>query len=134
MRSMNKKALCCVLIGVLLLLVACESKTNGKRIATPETSKNAPLTGAVVLNTPKSSTPAPTKTAAEMLKELQKNPAAIIPTNLSKVGNFYPPIGNASAKGKEALKEKTRALFQRNLTTPMTGKADTKFGPRYTYN
>ncbi|RLE46270.1 hypothetical protein DRJ22_02385 [Candidatus Woesearchaeota archaeon] len=45
-------------------------------------------------------------------------------------GDFYPQI-KTSKKGKEALKEKTRALHTQEIKLPTEIKADKEFGPRY---
>ena len=124
---MNKKALTIIIISVLLLISACESKTTGKRVAIPETSLKAPSTptGAVAA-TPPAQTTETGKTAAETLKEIQNNPT---PTAGVKSGTFYPPI-TTTATAEEALKEKTRALFSQKVYVPNV-TADSDFGAKY---
>jgi hypothetical protein len=115
-----------VFISILLLLVACESKTTGKRVAIPETEAQvkAPsgITGASTVDTGETG-----KTAAEMLKELQEEPT--ITTDGAKSGTFYPPIAVTGTE-REALKEKTRALFTQSTYDPNV-EADDEFGARY---
>ncbi|GEM_PF-2117344 len=124
-----KKGLIALVMISLLILVACESKTTGKRVAIPETTRTNSITGGAAANIP---TPAPTqmetgKTAAEVLKELQTT-GTITETN-QKSGTFYPPIVT-TATGKEALAEKTDALLRQPGFVPKVD-ADTDFGARY---
>jgi len=122
-----------VSISLLLLLVACgESETVGKRVSVPQTSQqstqevsqpSSPITAAVVVDTVETG-----KTAAETLKEFQDNPTTQVVSG-SKEGNFYPPI-TTDATGKDALKEKTRALFQQEIQD-LNVDADDQFGARY---
>ena len=126
--SAMRRVMFAVLISVLLLLVACESKTTGKRVAIPETSAQvkAPsgITGAV---TAEQETGETGKTAAEMLEELQNSPTAT--ADGPKSGTFYPPIAVTGTE-REALKEKTRALFTQSTYDPNV-EADDEFGARY---
>ena len=138
---MRSKAVAVVAISLLVLLIACgEAKTEGKRVAVPETSTavQTPVstpTAAVTADT----TAAPAiesvetgQTAAEALKELQANPDSVsVPVAGDKTGTFYPPI-STSATGAEALKEKTRALFQQDIPLPDV-EADDQFGQRFEY-
>ncbi len=124
---MEKRVIVAV-ICLLLVLVACESKTTGKRVAIPEKSGGA-ITGNVVDDTdvqPSASTET-VKTAAEVLAELQSTDT--ITTSGAKSGTFYPPI-TTDATGKDALKEKTRALMTSGTYDPNV-KADDEFGARY---
>jgi hypothetical protein len=121
-----RKVMLAVFIGVLLLLVACESKTTGKRVAIPETESKPPaISGAVTAEQP--STGETGKTAAEMLKELQESPESTVEE--SKTGSFYPPVAVTGTE-REALKEKTRALFTQSSYDPNV-EADDEFGARY---
>jgi len=95
---MNKKVMVLLLI-VLVLLVACESKTTGKRVAIPEKSEKAPapITGGVVADT--SDNTETGQTAAEALKDLQSQETVTTVSDDSKTGNFYPAI-TSDAKGE----------------------------------
>lgn len=124
---MNKRVIAVVAICVLLLfLVACEKKTVGKRVAIPETSSRGITTAAVSQPPPVSVETG--KTAAEMLKELQSNPTAVT-TDDSKSGTFYPPV-IVTGTEREALKQKTRALFMQPSYDPNV-QADDDFGAKY---
>ncbi len=120
---MSKRVVLAVI--VLVLLVACgESKVTGRRVAIPDSS--AP-TAAVIAQ--QSSPSAETgKTAAEMLKELQSSPTTITQTG-EKSGNFYPPIAVTGTE-REALRQKTRALFSQPTYDPNT-EAEGDFGAKY---
>ncbi len=126
-----KQAVFAVLISVLLLLVACESKTTGKRVAIPDIDINVKppsgITGGAVVE-PAPSTGEIGNTAAEMLRKLKENPAAPTTDSL-KSGTFYPPI-TVTGTEREALKEKTRALFTQSTYDPNV-EADDEFGARY---
>ena len=126
---MNKRVIAVVMICVLLLfLVACEKKTVGKRVAIPETSSRG-VTGAAVAQPPQQTASVETgKTAAEMLKELQSNPTAVTEAG-PKSGTFYPPI-IVTGTEREALKQKTRALFTQPSYDPNV-QADDDFGAKY---
>lgn len=123
------KRVAVAILCLLLFLAACESKTTGRRVALPERSPtglaSSGPTGAVAINTDTGETG---KTAAEMLKELQTNPT-VIPTSGEKSGTFYPPIVVTGTE-REALKQKTRALFTQATYDPNVD-ADDDFGARY---
>lgn len=125
---MQKRVLLAILIG-LLLLASCGNKTSGKRVAIPEVSgSNSPITGAVA--GVESADSAPTKTAAEALQEIKETGTTAAPVSSGeKTGTFYPPI-TTDATGKEALKAKTRALFQKETYDPNV-EADSTFGAKY---
>ena len=127
-----KKIAALLMIISLLMLAACGgSKTTGKRVAIPETG-NAVTGGVVgVQNTQEpAATNEPTKSAAQVLKEMQSNPQSpSVTTPTGKSGTFYPPVTTTST-GKDALKEKTRALFQKTVYTPNV-EADDTAGARY---
>ena len=127
--AMSRRVLAVVTICILVFLVACESKTVGKRVAIPETSSpkaaSSGPTAAAVVQSPTGETG---KSAAEVLKELQSSPSAPVASG-EKSGTFYPPI-TTDATGKDALKEKTRALFMQNVSVPNV-QADDEFGARY---
>ncbi len=120
------------LVAILLLvLVACESKTTGRRVALPDVgSEAAPepqaesggITAAAVADTTTG------QTAAEALKDLQSSDSPVTSSG-AKSGNFYPPA-SSDATYEEALKERTRALFQQNTYDPNV-EADDEFGARY---
>ncbi|HLF54823.1 MAG TPA: hypothetical protein VI612_03825 [Candidatus Nanoarchaeia archaeon] len=120
---MSKRVMLAVI--VLILLVACgESKVTGRRVAIPDSS--AP-TAAVIAQ---QSAPAETgKTAAEMLKELQSGQTITIAQTGSKTGNFYPPIAVTGTE-REALRQKTRALFSQPTYDP-NAEAEGEFGAKY---
>ena len=130
---MRKVILAVLMISVLLLLVACESKTTGKRVAIPERQSQvrapAGISGAVVAEAPQAQSSGETgKSAAEVLKDLQDSPT--LPTaDGAKSGTFYPPI-QVTGTEREALKEKTRALFTQS-TSNLNVEADDEFGSRY---
>lgn len=125
-----EKRMIVAVICLLLVLVACESKTTGKRVAIPEKAGGG-ITGNVVGDTtePKpASTVETVKTAAEVLKELQST-GSITATSGAKSGTFYPPV-ITDATGKDALKAKTRALMTSGTYDPNV-QADDEFGARY---
>ncbi len=129
---MRKVILAVLMISVLLLLVACESKTTGKRVAIPERQSQvrapAGISGAAVVAPQAPSSGETGKSAAEVLKDLQDSPT--LPTaDGAKSGTFYPPI-QVTGTEREALKEKTRALFTQS-TTNLNVEADDEFGARY---
>jgi len=121
------------LMMMLLLLAACENKTTGKRVDIPTKIENG-ITGKVtqevatntaVQNTQTGETG---KTAAQALKEMQQMESVTAESG-PKSGTFYPPV-NTAATGKDALKEKTRALFTKPLDVPNV-QADDEFGAKY---
>lgn len=125
---MQKRALIAILIG-LLLLASCGNKTTGKRVAIPEMSgSNSPITGAVA-GVDSTDDATPTKTAAEALQEIKEAGTTTPVSSGEKTGTFYPPI-TTDATGKEALKAKTRALFQKETYDPNV-EADSTFGAKY---
>jgi major membrane immunogen (membrane-anchored lipoprotein) len=124
-----KRVIAVVTICILLLLVACESKTTGKRVAIPETSGPKVPSGAATIEAPEPEQTTETgKSAAEMLKELQSSPTATVDDG-TKSGTFYPPV-TVTGTEREALKEKTRALFTQSTYDPNV-EADDDFGARY---
>lgn len=132
---MHKKVLLiAALTALALLLTSCSPSTQGKRVSTPEV--NGP-TGMVATDT-NIAEPAPSaqgetgKTAAEALQELESIETAPSTENNQKSGTFYPPVVTDKT-GKEALKEKTRALFQKEVYDPQVD-ADSDFGQRYKYD
>ncbi len=125
---MQKRVIIAILIG-LLLLVSCGNKTTGKRVAIPEMSgQNSPLTGAVA-GVDSTDDSAPVKTAAETLQEIKEGGTTTPVSSGEKEGTFYPPI-TTDATGKEALKAKTRALFQQEVP-PTNVQATEQFGAKY---
>ncbi len=122
-----KRVIAVVVMSLLLLLAACESKTTGKRVAIPETSAKTGLTGGTTADIPPP-TGETGKTAAEMLQELQTTGTTPIDSGV-KSGTFYPPV-TSGATGKEALAEKTDALMRQG-TAPTGVQADQDFGPKY---
>lgn len=119
-----KRAITITVILLLVFLVACESKTTGKRVAIPETS--APrISGEVTA--PVDTTGETGKSAAEALKELQSNPVPV--STGAKSGTFYPPV-ITDATGEDALKAKTRALMTQGTYNPDV-QADSEFGAKY---
>ncbi len=127
---MRKVILAMLMISVLLLLVACESKTTGKRVAIPERQAQvrapAGISGAAVVQAP--NTGETGKSAADVLKDLQDSPT-LPTTDGAKSGTFYPPVAVTGTE-REALKEKTRALFTQSSYDPNI-EADDEFGSRY---
>ncbi len=127
---MEKRLIAVTVICLLMLLIACESKTTGKRVAIPEAS-GPKSTGVFTTET---KAPAETgetgKTAAEALKELKATGAVTAPVGGAKSGTFYPPV-TTDATDKEALKAKTRALM--STGAPVTGSSGSigQFGARY---
>jgi len=127
---MNKSFILIVaLVALALLLTGCGSDTQGKRVATPGISG---LTTVDTTAEPTSPTGETGKTAAEALKELESLEIISSSENNQKSGTFYPPVVTDKT-GKEALKEKTRALFQKQVYDPGV-EADDDFGPRYKYD
>lgn len=121
---MSKRVVLAVI--VLILLVACgDSKVTGRRVAIPDSSTP---TAAVIAQ---QSAPATEtgKTAAEMLKELQSGQTTTVAPTGSKTGNFYPPI-TVTGTEREALRQKTRALFSQPVYDPNVD-ADDDFGAKY---
>ncbi|PIN75537.1 hypothetical protein COV18_03205 [Candidatus Woesearchaeota archaeon CG10_big_fil_rev_8_21_14_0_10_37_12] len=136
---MNKKVVLLItLIAAFLLLAACESKTVGKKVAVPgisgavSTDDYKPVEDAEPEKTAVG-TGETGETAAEVLEEIQERGTVdIIDTTTvdsDKVGNFYPPV-TSGATGKDALKERTRALLQRGLGVPGV-EAEKDFGAKY---
>lgn len=123
------KKLVIVMLMTLLLLTACSgSKTTGKRVAIPSTSANS-ITGNAVDDSLSETESAPDKTAAEVLKELQSSEEVSSASTGPKSGTFYPPV-TVTGTEREALKQKTRALFQKTVYDPNV-EADTTSGSRY---
>lgn len=123
------KKLVIVMLMTLLLLTACGgSKTTGKRVAIPSTSGNS-ITGNAVADSLSEVESAPEKTAAEVLKELQSSEQTTTESAGPKSGTFYPPV-TVTGTEREALKQKTRALFQKTVYDPNV-EADTTSGSRY---
>jgi len=124
---MRKQILLIVALAALaLLLTACGSDTQGKRVATPGISG---MTTVDLEKEPTTPTGETGKTAAEALYELESQESNPSTSNNPTSGNFYPPIVTDKT-GEEALKEKTRALFQKPVYDPNV-EADDQFGPRY---
>jgi PBP1b-binding outer membrane lipoprotein LpoB len=125
--TMKKLAILIVALATLaILLTGCGSDTQGKRVATPE------ISGMTTVDTkaePATLTGETGKTAAEALKELESIESAPSTENNQKEGTFYPPVVTDKT-GEDALKEKTRALFQKPVYDPGV-EADDDFGPRY---
>jgi hypothetical protein len=134
---MDKRVIAVTVICLLLFLVACESKTTGKRVAIPSKStakvSSPAITGNVVGDSSEESQAPSTgetgTSAAEALKDLQSTGTVPL-TGGSKSGTFYPPV-TTDATGKDALKEKTRALMSTGIAVPTTIKADDQFGAKY---
>jgi hypothetical protein len=126
---MNKSFILIVAITALALLTACGSDTQGKRVATPEISGMTTVDTTAEPTTPTGETG---KTAAEALKELESLESVPTTENNQKEGTFYPPVVTDKT-GEDALKEKTRALFQTPVYDPGV-EADDEFGPRYDYD
>lgn len=131
---MSKRAVAIAIICFLLILAACESKTVGKRVAIP---KSSGPTAAIVAQ-PETETQTTTiqntetgKTAAEMLRELQANPETLT-TAVSgeKSGTFYGQVVVTGTE-REALKQKTRALFSRSINAPTVTNVERDFGSKY---
>ena len=129
---MDKRVIAVTVICLLFLLIACESKTTGRRVAIPQKSTSG-ITGNVVGSssekTQSSQNTETSTTAAEALKELQSTGTVPL-TGGSKSGTFYPPV-TTDATGKDALKAKTRALMSTGADVPGTVKADDQFGAKY---
>jgi PBP1b-binding outer membrane lipoprotein LpoB len=121
---MNKSLILIVALAALaLLLTGCGSDTQGKRVNTPG------ISGMTTIDTASSPTGETGKTAAETLKEFENLESIPSAANNPKSGTFYPPVVT-DKKGEDALKEKTRALFQKPVYDPNV-EADDDFGPRY---
>lgn len=119
-----------MLVLSLALLSACESKTQGKRVAVPDVGGPTAMATAPLQEKADSSPTGETgQSAADALKQVKETPTTQTSEG-SKSGNFYPPI-TSSATGEDALKEKTRALFTQTDTYAPDVEADDKFGPRY---
>ena len=123
-----KKILIVAILSLLLLTACGGSKTTGKRVAIPSTSGNS-ITGNAVADIAVGDELAPEKTAAEVLKELQSAEGTTTAASGPKSGTFYPPI-TVTGTEREALKQKTRALFQTSVYAP-TVDADSTSGSRY---
>lgn len=127
---MNKSIIFIVAIATLaLLLTACGSDTQGKRVATPEISGMTTVDTTAEPETPTGETG---KTAAEALKDIEAMESVPSTNNNPTSGTFYPPVVTDKT-GEDALKEKTRALFQKPVYDPNI-EADDEFGPRYEYD
>jgi len=123
---MSKRVFAVAVLCLLVLLVACESKTTGKRVAIPEATSKSSVTGAIA-STPQTPTGETGKSAAEALKELQAT-GTTTPSG-EKSGSFYPPV-ITDATGKDALAAKTRALMTQGTYDPKTD-AIGDFGAKY---
>ena len=121
---MSKRVFAVAVLCLLVLLVACESKTTGKRVAIPEATSKPSVTGAVTSTAP---TGELGKSAAETLKELQAT-GTTTPSG-AKSGSFYPPV-ITDATGTDALKAKTRALMTQGTYDPNTDAVG-DFGAKY---
>ncbi|MCX6709164.1 MAG: hypothetical protein NTW67_05980 [Candidatus Woesearchaeota archaeon] len=119
-----------IAVMILMLLVACGSKTTGKRVAIPDTApKLTGPTGAVAGIPTKTAEPETGKTAAEMLKEFQNPAQDTVQPAGPKIGNFYPPV-TTTATGADALKAKTDALMRQAGYIPKVDAA-TDTGAKY---
>lgn len=117
-----------VLMG-LLMLAACGNKTTGKRVAVPEPSG---VTGAVTSPAAQSSAEV-SKSAAEVLSEIKAQETGTVSVAAApgaKSGTFYPPV-KVTGTGKDALKEKTKALMSGGSTPPENVDAQGQFGAKY---
>ncbi|VVB81779.1 Uncharacterised protein [uncultured archaeon] len=121
-----------IAVMILMLLVACGSKTTGKRVAIPDTApKLSGPTGAVAgVPTTAPATVETGKTAAEMLKEIQTTGTEAIPATGPKTGNLYPQI-NTTATGKDALAERTTAMMRQAGFVPTVDKVIRDTGAKY---
>ncbi len=123
---MNKKQAAIIAL-MMIVLLGCESRTTGKRVAIPGTNGPTGFTVAQIENedAPESAAETATgKTAAEMLKELKETPQTD-----KKSGTFYPPIVT-NGTGKDALAEKTDALLRQSGYVPNVD-ADKRTGAIY---
>jgi hypothetical protein len=134
---MDKRVIAVTVICLLFLLIACESKTTGRRVAIPSKSTASVSSPAITGNVVDSSSDAAQApstgetgtSAAEALKDLQSTGTVPL-TGGSKSGTFYPPV-TTDAVGKDALKEKTRALMSTGIEVPANIEADDQFGAKY---
>lgn len=130
-----------VALCLMMFLVACgsSSSTSGKRVGIPKVDSP---TGAVVGVPDDSKTEVSAsseevkepeqksgKNAADALKEYKETASTETVPPSAKSGNFYPEI-TVKGEGRDALKEKTRALFQQS-DLDVDAEADSDFGPRY---
>ncbi len=117
-----------ITIALVFLLIACGGKTTGKRLA-PQNL----VSGAVTADAPAAPVQVEnSETAAEALQDLKSTTKSTSATQSTgaKSGTFYPPV-KVSGTGKDALKEKTRALMSGSAGVPSAVDADKDFGPRY---
>ena len=112
---MNKGVML-VALSLLIMLTACgESEVTGRRVAIPDSSTPT----AAVVAPPQTSSETGTS-AAEALADLKSGKPIETTetlTNDPKTGTFYPPVA-VTGSGADALKEKTRALFEQEIYVP----------------
>ncbi len=111
-----------ILILILSLLIGCGNNIDGAVVVD---LNEAPSTEAQ-LDRQKLIEISEEKTAAEMMNELKDSTEV---KQEVKTGTFYGDI-EVEGEGKDALKAKTRALFEREFFD-LNVEADTKTGPRY---
>lgn len=111
---------------LLVLLVACSAGTTGKKGSqSPAGAVSVEVVSQNIAQEPETAS----KSAAEVLEDLKDAPTKVVSAS-PKNGTFYPPI-KVSGTGKDALKEKTRALMSAGAEVPGTVDADKDFGPKY---
>ncbi len=115
-----KKSVLILIIAMLLLTFGCgKNNIQGAAVADFDSTLDPAKQREMIED-------AETKNAGEMI-DLLEDSMEINPE--VKTGTFYGE-GEVEGEGKDALKAKTRALFEKNFFN-LNVKADTKFGPRY---
>lgn len=126
---MIKKVFALLIIMSLVMLAGCsKNETSGKRADVPKMNSPTGAVAGIQQEPVKEVKEEKGPSAAEAVQELRSNPETV-ETPTAKSGNFYPPV-DVTGEGRDALKEKTRALFQQN-DQDLDVEADTAFGPRY---
>ena len=126
-----KKGVLILLVVLLIFLAGCgKSNIDAAVVGVKKTTEDAveQEEGEIqdVEETPVEAEPE--KTAGEMMDDL-KDSTEVTPE--VKTGTFYGEM-EVTSTGKDALKEKTKALFKREFFN-LSVEADRQFGQRFTY-
>jgi len=116
-----KKSVFLVLVFLLIFLAGC-GKDNIQAATVADTAQDE----TVEVETEEKIIQEPGKTAGEMIDVL-KDSAEV--KQEAKIGTFYGEM-EVTSTGKDALKEKTKALFEKEFFT-LNVEADRQQGPRY---
>ena len=107
-----------VALSLLIMLTACgEPEVTGRRVAIPDSSTPTAAAVAPPTSSPNTETGISAAEALADLKSGESIETVETTTSDEKSGTFYPPVA-VTGTGKDALKEKTRALFQQEIYVP----------------